>query len=52
MKLKLVWCSLVGAFVIVVGLYCVLWAKQTDYAEAAEPAQISMEGGKHLQVNE
>ena len=29
-------CSLVGAFAIVLGLYCVLWGKQTDNLVADE----------------
>ncbi|KAL5551194.1 hypothetical protein UlMin_001370 [Ulmus minor] len=50
--------SLVGAFVIVVGLYCVLWGKRNDNVEAAGPAEvpkdldaISMEDGMHLHVD-
>ncbi|KAL5551191.1 hypothetical protein UlMin_001367 [Ulmus minor] len=51
--------SLVGAFVIVVGLYCVLWGKRNDNVEDAGPAEvpkdldeISMEDGMHLHVDE
>ncbi|KAL5551186.1 hypothetical protein UlMin_001362 [Ulmus minor] len=51
--------SLVGAFVIVVGLYCVLWGKRNDNVEPAGPAEvpkdldeISMEDGMHLHVDE
>ena len=58
MKLKLVRCSLVEAFVIVVGLYCVLWGKRNDNVEAAGPAEvpkdldeISMEDGMHQHVD-
>lgn len=29
--MNLIWCSLIGAAVIIVGLYCVLWGKHREH---------------------